>query len=232
MSKAVWYVSVLRVAGTKRRQCGCQLGVAFQVIGASIMLVTYLYGTEIDSWIVANEYALPLLFLGLVTFLLLSPQPRPRNPTFIQNCLLAGLIMGAATGSCLSRPASAAVFVYPLVVGAGSQLHHHQVGIVDGHWDFAFAPSWARFAGPITPVLGVLIRQVFGFSLVRLGGSRSTPGMLLTPCVLVPPGVDTPRHHQANPEHNCEGCVRCTSGQGKRQRSTWVGGLGVFVVWC
>ena len=55
-----------------------------------------------------------------------------------------------------------------MIILAGAHLHHTRVWMVDEHWDFALAPAWGRVLGPATPVLGVLVRQVFGFSLVRV----------------------------------------------------------------
>ena len=69
------------------------------------MAVVYFFGSTIDQYVLESDNLWWQALLVLGTFLILSPQPRPRNPTFIQNALLCGLIIGAALGALEHQPA-------------------------------------------------------------------------------------------------------------------------------
>ena len=55
----------------------------------------------------------------------------------------------------------------PSLLLAGAFLCHERLWFAATHWSFAMAPSWGQFAGTATPVIGAVLRQVFGFAVVR-----------------------------------------------------------------
>ena len=70
--------------------------------GLALGLVSALlwwYGGDIyDSCWLSVPYYLPLALLCSFLAILVNPQPRPMTPTFLQNCLLVGLMAGCTVG--------------------------------------------------------------------------------------------------------------------------------------
>jgi len=58
-------------------------------------------GEWVYAWVTTSEGVVTSLVLGTVLLLVLSPQPRVRTPTFLQNCVLVGLLLGNLLGSRL-----------------------------------------------------------------------------------------------------------------------------------
>lgn len=157
MCKAALYVT-WRLPLLAHCACVCHLGTTMltpleclcQVIGAFLLGIAYQWGDDIDGWVLTgNSVWLPTILCS-VLFMILHPQVRPRNPTYIQDCLLAGLITGCILGC---RLLAQRVWL-PEVVSALAP--------------YALAPSWSHFAGPATPFVGALIRTVLGLTVVNL----------------------------------------------------------------
>jgi len=51
-----------------------------------------------DRWMLTMPHVGVVLMTILIVLLILNPQPRPMTPTFMQNCVLCGLIFGCSSG--------------------------------------------------------------------------------------------------------------------------------------
>lgn len=71
------------------------------VIGLVFAFVWHLIASPLDSWLIEGTGGLFGGYLLAAALLSLHPQPRPTTPTFLQNCLLMGLLLGAFHGSRL-----------------------------------------------------------------------------------------------------------------------------------
>jgi len=81
------------------------------VLGSVVAIHGWGIFTSFDRWVLTTPHIFGVLLILACVFMTLNPQPRlPLTPTFMQNCLLAGLVTGCATGfrlevdRCMQRP--------------------------------------------------------------------------------------------------------------------------------
>jgi len=68
------------------------------IMGTVLALVARLCVKLLDRCLLEMPYGGVALTLCFTVVLLLNPQPRPMTPTFMQNCTVSGLLLGAALG--------------------------------------------------------------------------------------------------------------------------------------
>ena len=72
---------------------GLLLGFAVAIMAGPLQVCN-----AFDQFMLQTPYVALWLLVMVVLVLVLNPQPRPMTPTFMQNCTLCGLILGAAVG--------------------------------------------------------------------------------------------------------------------------------------
>ena len=68
------------------------------VLGVSVALFWWYLGDHYDALTLLLPQLWLIVFSAAFVIMLLSPQPRPMTPTFLQNCLLVGLQAGCTLG--------------------------------------------------------------------------------------------------------------------------------------
>lgn len=146
------------------------------VIGAFFLGAVFYFGPAWDEWVTQGSWPFGQVVIACIAFMLLSPQPRPRNPTFIQNVLVCGLVAGNVLGSNLRAKG---VFL-PETMRLLAPL--------------ALAPSWAHVAGAYTPWVGAVVRTVVGYAVVLLLRivAKTTLSLLVKAVFGVKLGLKTP----------------------------------------
>eukprot|EP00747_Dinoflagellata_sp_TGD_P070894 gnl/TRDRNA2_/TRDRNA2_156792_c0_seq3.p1 gnl/TRDRNA2_/TRDRNA2_156792_c0~~gnl/TRDRNA2_/TRDRNA2_156792_c0_seq3.p1 ORF type:complete len:456 (+),score=46.40 gnl/TRDRNA2_/TRDRNA2_156792_c0_seq3:61-1428(+) len=67
-------------------------------LGLVVAMLAHVFGDAYDRLLLSTPHVGVLLCLFTVIILILHPQPRPMTPTFMQNCVVLGLIFGCAVG--------------------------------------------------------------------------------------------------------------------------------------
>eukprot|EP00929_Paragymnodinium_shiwhaense_P070588 TRINITY_DN35748_c0_g1_i1.p1 TRINITY_DN35748_c0_g1~~TRINITY_DN35748_c0_g1_i1.p1 ORF type:complete len:464 (-),score=79.62 TRINITY_DN35748_c0_g1_i1:247-1638(-) len=67
-------------------------------LGTFIALAFFALGDQFDRFLLTTPH-IGLVMMGVMTLVLvLNPQPRPQTPTFMQNCVVSGLLLGLVVG--------------------------------------------------------------------------------------------------------------------------------------